>query len=127
MLQGCLGHPEQWKWYALWIIEDKEGAWIGNMSFKGLNTDGSVEVGYGISDEYCGKGYATEAVKAVIDWAMGQPGIAHRNGNRSGQYGFAKSPGEMRFYPVWRNRRRRTTFYPLLIFVLSNSSVGCFP
>ena len=76
MLQGCLDHPEQWKWYAIWIIEDKEGACVGNLSFKGLNTDGSVEIGYGISEAFCGKGYATEAVNAVVDWAMGQPGIA---------------------------------------------------
>ena len=76
MLQGCHDHPEQWKWYAIWIIEDKEGACVGNLSFKGLNADGSVEIGYGISEEYCGKGYATEAVNAVVDWAMRQSGIA---------------------------------------------------
>ena len=75
MLQGCLDPPEQWKWYAIWMIEDKAGACVGNLSFKGLNTDGSVEIGYGISEEFCGKGYATEAVDAVVDWAMGQPGI----------------------------------------------------
>ena len=43
---------------------------------RGLNTDGSVEIGYGISKEFCGKGYATEAVNAVVDWAMEQSGIA---------------------------------------------------
>ena len=75
MLQGCLDHPEQWEWYAIWIIEDRVGACVGNLSFKGLNADGSVEIGYGISEEYCGKGYATEAVNAAVDWAMGQPGI----------------------------------------------------
>ena len=21
MLQGCFGHPEQWVWYVIWIIE----------------------------------------------------------------------------------------------------------
>ena len=26
MLQGCLAHPEQWEWYAIWIIESKDGS-----------------------------------------------------------------------------------------------------
>ena len=49
MLQGCLDHPDQWDWYAIWFIKTKHGAHIGDLSFKGLNEDGSVEIGYGIS------------------------------------------------------------------------------
>ena len=75
MLQGCLDHPEQWKWYAIWIIEDKEGACVGNLSFKGLESNGSVEIGYGIFDEFCNKGFASEAVEAVVKWAMEQSDI----------------------------------------------------
>ena len=29
MLQWCMENPEQWAWYAIWIIEDKEGACVG--------------------------------------------------------------------------------------------------
>ena len=75
MLQGCLDHPEQWVWYAVWIIENKDGTHIGDLSFKGLNADGSVEIGYGIDEAYREKGYATEAVNAAVEWALRQPGV----------------------------------------------------
>ena len=75
MLQGCLDHPEAWDWYAIWIIERKNGSHVGELSFKGLNADGSAEIGYGISEEDQGNGYATEAVDAVVAWALSQPGV----------------------------------------------------
>jgi len=73
MLDGCLSHPNQWEWYCMWIIELQDGTHIGDLCFKGLNADGSSEIGYGIEDEYQGKGYATEAVSALVNWAMNQP------------------------------------------------------
>ncbi len=75
MLQGCLDHPDQWEWYCIWMIKLKDGAHVGNFSFKGLNADGAVEIGYGINDEYQGQGYATEAVNAAVLWALQQPGV----------------------------------------------------
>ncbi len=35
----------------------------------------SVNVGYLLAREHWGNGYATEALKAVLDWALSQPGI----------------------------------------------------
>ena len=75
MLQGCQAHPEDWDWYAIWIIELKDGTHIGDLSFKGLNSDGSVEIGYGITEENQGQGYAAEAVEAAVSWALRQPGV----------------------------------------------------
>lgn len=75
MLQGCLSHPEQWAWYAIWMIELADGTPIGELCFKGLSEEGCAEIGYGIQEEYQGHGYATEAVSALSDWACGQPGV----------------------------------------------------
>ena len=75
MLKACLDHREDWHWYATWMIELKSGAHIGDLCFKGLNNDGSVEIGYGITEENQGCGYATEAVEAVVDWALNQPDV----------------------------------------------------
>ena len=75
MLEGCLKQPEQWAWYAMWNIEQKDGTHVGGLCFKGLGPDGAVEIGYGILDAYQGRGYATEAVRAVIAWALTQPGV----------------------------------------------------
>ena len=74
MLQGCLDHPDQWEWYSIWMIERKDGTHVGDLSFKGFNSDGSVEIGYGIKEEHQGNGYATEAVSAAVMWALQQPG-----------------------------------------------------
>ena len=75
MLQGALDHPDQWEWYAVWIIERKDGAKVGDLCFKGRNGDGSVEIGYGISAEHRGRGYAAEAVDAAVSWALRQPEV----------------------------------------------------
>lgn len=77
MLQGCLDHPENHAWHAIWMIERADGTHVGELSFKGFNADGSVEIGYGILEAFRGRGYATEAVGAAVDWALRQPGVTH--------------------------------------------------
>ena len=75
MLDGCVAHPDEREWYALWIAElnDGTGTEIGNLSFKGISEEGTVEIGYGTNSGYEGKGYMTEAVSAVVQWAKKQP------------------------------------------------------
>ena len=71
MLDGSLRHPDQWDWYAIWMIEKTDGTRIGDLCFKGLREDGIAEIGYGILEEYQGQGYATEAVRSACRWAFG--------------------------------------------------------
>ena len=61
MLEGCLRHPDQWDWVALWMIEKTDGTHIGDLCFKGLREDGIAEIGYGIVEEYQGQGYGIAA------------------------------------------------------------------
>ena len=75
MLAGCLANPEQRQWYAVWFLRLKTGETIGDYCFKGLLPDGNAEIGYGLEPEYWGKGYATEAVIAAVDWALKQPSV----------------------------------------------------
>ena len=70
MLDGCLRYPDQWEWYAIWMIEKKDGTRVGDLCFKGLGESGAAEIGYGILEECQGQGYATEAVQAVCRWAF---------------------------------------------------------
>ncbi|MBR2836492.1 MAG: GNAT family N-acetyltransferase [Coriobacteriales bacterium] len=76
MLDGCLQNPHLWEWYAMWMIELKDGTHIGDLCFKGLDLNGVTEVGYGILEKYQGQGYATETVKAVVSWAFDNPMVA---------------------------------------------------
>ena len=75
MLEGCLRHPDQWQWHAMWMIELPDGTHIGDLCFKGLGENGVTEIGYGILEEYQGQGYATEAVDATVAWALKQPEV----------------------------------------------------
>ena len=75
MLNGCIENPEQWEWYAIWMIELKDGTHIGELCFKGLDLNGVVEIGYGIMEQYQEHGYATEAVKAISAWAFQEPKV----------------------------------------------------
>ena len=70
MVQGCIDHPDLWDWYAMWIIENENGKNIGNLCYKGLESDKNPEIGYGIFDEFQGRGYATEAARLAIKWAF---------------------------------------------------------
>ncbi|MBO4644241.1 MAG: GNAT family N-acetyltransferase [Alphaproteobacteria bacterium] len=74
MLEGSLVNPDQREWYALWIIDLKDGTSVGNLCFKGL-INGIAEIGYGITEAHQGRGYATEAVDAAVKWALKQSGV----------------------------------------------------
>jgi len=63
---------ESHEWFTYWLIEIKEEkTGVGLAGFKGLpDQGGAVEIGYGIDEKYRGKGYMSEAVKALIKWAF---------------------------------------------------------
>jgi RimJ/RimL family protein N-acetyltransferase len=77
MLQGCINEPENRIWYAVWLMELKNHSdtIVGDFCFKGLCADGMVEIGYGLREGFCGKGYMTEALKAITAWALAQSGV----------------------------------------------------
>ncbi|MGD8405870.1 MAG: GNAT family N-acetyltransferase [Anaerolineales bacterium] len=64
-------HPWQTYWLVV-ISEDKFGA--GLAGFKGVPSEnGSTEIGYGIDPAYQNRGYTSEAVRALVDWAFQHP------------------------------------------------------
>jgi len=77
MLDGCKQNPEQRIWHAVWNMQlnDETSRSVGDLSFKGLDSNGVVEIGYGIKKEYEGQGYMTEAVTAMVGWAIEQIGV----------------------------------------------------
>ena len=75
MLTMTVENPQYRLWYAAWFIENTDGQRLGELCFKGLSADGTAEIGYGILPDFQNRGYATEAVKAVADWALSQSGV----------------------------------------------------
>ncbi|UOQ93055.1 GNAT family N-acetyltransferase [Halobacillus shinanisalinarum] len=62
--------------YGPWVMIDRNVEEIlGDIGFKGKREDGVLEIGYQIVTSKRNQGLATEAVKAMCDWAFQQPGI----------------------------------------------------
>jgi [ribosomal protein S5]-alanine N-acetyltransferase len=70
------GHPNDQAGGCL--IHKLERLAIGQIGFKGQpDTDGSVEIGYGLNATHHNQGYASEAVGALVNWAL-ESGFAKR-------------------------------------------------
>ncbi len=68
-------------WYTnrlIYRLED--GAYIGSVAFmnspeKDPDKVGLIEIGYATEEAYRGMGYMTEAVNAMVEWALTQPKV----------------------------------------------------
>lgn len=67
-------HTAEHYWYTNWqIVLHEEKLAIGSACFKGGPSGaGEVEAGYGIDEPYRNRGYMTEAVKELSNWALRQ-------------------------------------------------------
>ena len=67
--------------YYTWVIELKDtGKVIGTCSFVSMDEEFKVaEIGYGIQKGFWGNGYATEAVRAVLDYGFTRVGLIKVN------------------------------------------------
>jgi RimJ/RimL family protein N-acetyltransferase len=69
--------PLDYYWYSNWeIILNSSSRSVGGIGFAGLpDNEGSTEIGYVIDQKFRGQGIATEAVKALADWAFQDSGL----------------------------------------------------
>ncbi|MEO9180158.1 MAG: GNAT family N-acetyltransferase [Acidimicrobiales bacterium] len=91
-----------WPWGPYVVLKNESGWAIGGIGFKGgPDTDGDVEIGYGISRSCQRKGFATEAVRLMCDIARRHGALSLSAetdlGNRASQRvlqncGFAREP-----------------------------------
>ena len=68
--------PALLRW-GLYLVLDRGGRrLVGDAGFKGPPDEaGAVEIGYGIVSAFRGRGYATEAVRALVEHARHQPSV----------------------------------------------------
>ena len=57
------------------VVERDSGLVVGGIGLFGPPEDGQVEVGYGIVESRRGRGYATEAARAMVEMALSLPGV----------------------------------------------------
>jgi ribosomal-protein-alanine N-acetyltransferase len=64
--------------YGIWVLmERRSRTVVGDAGFLGPpGEDEAVEIGYSVIPDRRGRGYATEAVRALVAWALAQPGVS---------------------------------------------------
>ncbi|RDY22556.1 N-acetyltransferase [Romboutsia maritimum] len=69
--------PNNYLWHSFFfLIRKDDRVVVGSADFKDIpNENGDVEIGYGLGKEFEHKGYMTEAVKALCEWALKQNGV----------------------------------------------------
>lgn len=64
------------RWGSYFIIHAADGRLIGTGGYKGLpDHNGYMEIGYEICNDYRHRGFATETARALIEFALNQPGV----------------------------------------------------
>jgi [ribosomal protein S5]-alanine N-acetyltransferase len=61
--------------YGLWLVGEKGGTDLVGTAGLRLLDDIGLEIFYSLEPRYWGKGYATEAARAVLDYALGPLGL----------------------------------------------------
>jgi len=63
--------------WGIWLmVHREEQTLVGDLGFKGRPDDGgAVEIGYRVLPAYRRQGFASEAVRALVDWALDQQGV----------------------------------------------------
>jgi ribosomal-protein-alanine N-acetyltransferase len=68
--------PDEAPWWNWLMFERETRRAVGSVAFGGPpDATGGVLIGYAMYAQFEGHGYATEAVKAMVDWAFHQPGV----------------------------------------------------
>ncbi|WP_174590124.1 GNAT family N-acetyltransferase [Methanocella conradii] len=70
------GHPGLFGWLGwYWVLVEDKRTLIGIGGFTGAPFNGEAMIGYSVIEPYRRRGYGSEAVRALIDWAFAHPGV----------------------------------------------------
>ncbi len=100
-------------WRIRVIVERSSNMVVGSINLKGPPSDaGDVEIGWGLFENVHGRGYATEASAAVMQWAVQQPGVRsisatvpddnHRSQRLAKKLGLIRTSETRRNTPLWK-------------------------
>ena len=62
--------------FGVWLLIERDtNTVVGDIGFFGPPQGRSVEIGFSVIPDRRRRGYASEAARALVDWALQQPGI----------------------------------------------------
>lgn len=73
--EALRAHPDVRLWGDSLVLLKDEPRVVGSVVFHGHPRDGVAEVAYSIEESSRCNGYAVEATRACVDWALAQAGI----------------------------------------------------
>ncbi len=80
ILEAAIGALQQGRspiWFSPFVfVEKRLDQIVGTGGFKGSPVDRRVEIGYGVAEQHRGRGFATAAVRALLQVAFSDPGVA---------------------------------------------------
>lgn len=66
---------DPWR-HGFFIVDRERALVVGTAGFKGpVDSDGVVEIAYGVAPDFQGRGYATEAATALVHFALANPDV----------------------------------------------------
>jgi RimJ/RimL family protein N-acetyltransferase len=116
-LRALHADAQQVPWRIRVIVDRSSGMVIGSVNLKGPpNSNGDVEIGWGLVEHYRGRGYTFEAAAAVIGRAVRQPGVTsvsatvpddnHPSQRLAAKLGMVRTGETRRDVPLWRTTRQ---------------------
>ncbi len=70
------GHPGLFGWLGwYWVLVEDKRTLIGVGGFTGAPFNGEAMIGYSVIEPYRRRGYGSEAVNALVGWALARPGV----------------------------------------------------
>lgn len=92
-------------WGTYVMVRDADGHAVGGIGFhRPPEGDGHVEIGYDLTPDARGQGYATEAVRALTEWALSRDGVhtvvAHTDPDNTASQRVLERAGFTRAEPV---------------------------
>ena len=67
---------DPWR-HGFFIVDRDSNQVVGTAGFKGPpDNEGVVEIAYGVAPDYQGRGFATEAAHALVEFALANPAVA---------------------------------------------------
>lgn len=62
--------------FGVWVmVEQASSTVVGDVGFHGPPVEGTVEIGYAVVPDRRRRGYATEAVRALVTWSLSRPDV----------------------------------------------------